>query len=186
MLDLLLLIWVQQHLIRQVAPEEYSLLALVRSVTLPLSLLVMAMMPAVGRFVTESYALGREKDISRMTASILPALGIGVVVVLALGAALVWGAPMVLGVSAIRGAEFRFMLALNIAMLAVRLLLIPFSIGIFVVQKHYVYHAIELGASVLKVGVVIALFSLAGTRVLWLVVAQCLTSLLAGVTIAVY
>jgi O-antigen/teichoic acid export membrane protein len=185
-LDLGLLIWVQQHLVRRISPEEYSLLALVQSVTIPLSLLIAVLAPAMGRFVTESYALGRKDEVSRMTASMFPAMVIGAAVVLVMGALLVWGAPPVLGVSAQFVREFRLMLSLLVSQITIRVLLIPFSVGVFVVQRHYIYHAIELVCSIVKVLAILTLFYFAGTRVLWLVLAQAGTNLLAGLTVAGY
>jgi membrane protein EpsK len=121
-----------------------------------------------------------------MTASMLPAMVIGAAIVLAVGALLVWGAPHALHVSTWLVRDFRMMLTLSVTIIAIRIVLIPFSIGVFVVQKHYVYHAIELGFTILKVMAILVLFLCAGTRVLWLVLAQTGTNLLAGLAIAGY
>jgi O-antigen/teichoic acid export membrane protein len=176
--QLSLVIWLQQYLVRRISPEEYSILPVVWSVMLLLPLTMGAINTAVSRFATEYYASDRQDEMGDLTTSALPIVTFLCAVVLLVGSAIAWRIDTVLNIPVGREAESRLMLLLMLGSYVVSIACVPFCSGISVRQKHYLYNGINLVSELFKLAILLVLLFCVSTRVLWLVVAQCAASLL--------
>ena len=82
------LIWLQQHLVRNVDTDEYALYAIVQSLMLFLPLLMLVMASSLGRFVVESSARGDAERANQVVSTAFPMCLAMAAVILAVGAAL--------------------------------------------------------------------------------------------------
>jgi hypothetical protein len=79
-------VWLHQYLLRRITPEEYSLLPLLLSVIVLLPLLASILTAALGRFVLEAYVRGDYRAVTQIVSTAFPML-LGMAFLLLLGGA---------------------------------------------------------------------------------------------------
>src|SRR5690606_15222238 len=84
LLNISVLVWLQQHLIKRIEPAEYAIYPLLMAVLLFVPLLSTLMIGGVGRFVTEAYARGDERRVTQIVSTLLGPLA-GVALLLLIG-----------------------------------------------------------------------------------------------------
>ena len=173
-----LLVWLQQYLLKRIDPAEYSLLAVVQAALFLMPLLSTSLISASARFLTESFAKGRLDAVSQATRSMLPVVSLAAGAISVLGGLLVIYLDKIFLIPPHILRDARLMLTLMAGTYALRIWFVPFFSGIFVVQKHRVYYMVELCCEILKLALLLALLFGVSTRILWLTVAQCATSLI--------
>jgi len=180
-LDITLLLWVYQHLVRRISPEEYSLLPVVSSAVLLLPLIATTFSSGVGRFVSEALALHDHERITRIVSSVYGPLCIAAVGMLAAGGLVVWQCETILRIGPGLLFDARLIAVLLLGVLTLRVLVSPFTVGLFARERFVLINAIVLGGQVLKIAVLLALLT-GSTRVLWVAVAQSVSELVVTAT----
>jgi O-antigen/teichoic acid export membrane protein len=175
-LDITLLLWVYQHLVRRISPEEYSLLPVVSSAVLLLPLIATTFSSGVGRFVSEALALHDHEKITRIVSSVYGPLCIAAVGMLAAGGLVIWKCEAILRIAPGLLFDARLIAVLLLGVLTLRVLVSPFTVGLFARERFILINAIILGGQVLKIAVLLALLT-GSTRVLWVAVAQSVSEL---------
>lgn len=165
------LVWLQQYLIRHIAPEEYAIYPLLMAVLLFVPLLSTLMIGGVGRFATEAYA---RRDLRRVTEIIstvfLPLVGVAVLLLLG-GGAFAMHVDHFIDLQPSLVDDARLMMLLLVASAAIRLVSAPFSIGLFVRQRFVTINIIAVATQILRLTLLLMLLLGFGPRVLWVVVA---------------
>lgn len=177
-LQVSLLVWVNQYLIKRIAPEEYSLLPLVMSLLVFAELFNAAFISGVGRFLVAADARGDKKEVTRIVSSIMPFLAAVTLVFLLAGGLTIYFIEDVLDISPAYQATARWMTAILLLPVALNLLATPFGTGPYVKQKFVLLNAIDLGGEVVRIGIVVVLLLAVSTEVLWLVVGSGVAQLL--------
>ena len=170
-LDITVLLWVYQHLVRRISPEEYSLLPVVTSVIILLPLIVTTFSSGVGRFVAAAHSRGDDDEITRIVSAVYPPLALAVLVMVAVGAPLIWRCDALLRIPVGFLPDARLMGGLLLGAAAFRMLVSPLTVGLFAKERFVLINALVLGGQVLKVVVLLGLLA-GSTRVLWVAVAQ--------------
>ena len=169
-LQLTVLVWVNQYLLRHISAGEYALLPLVMSLLIFGELFRNIFAGALGRFIVEADARRDDAGVTRIVSSMLPALAGAAVFLGALTALTVWQLDRVLALEPDQLGNARLMLSLLMAGLCLDLLTAPFTQGLYVRQRFVVLNAIELGCEILRAAIVFSLLLGVYPSVVWLTV----------------
>lgn len=185
LLSLSVLVWLHQYLLRHVSPEEYALYPLCVSLMVFAPLLSGVFTSGISRFLVQADARGEVARITEIV-STMQAIVAGVAAgMLAIGAALCWHAETLLALAPAQVPEARRMLALLVVAAAVRLMLAPLASGLVVRQRFVAQNGIEIGTELVRLGLLFGLLTQVGPRVLWIVVAGSVCSVVQQLVIVV-
>lgn len=177
-LNLTVLIWLQQYLLKRISPDEYALLPLVMALMVFAPLLTLVLTGGLGRYITVAYARGDDEEITRICSTMFPLLLAGGLVFLGIGWLAAWHIDSLLKVTPEFLNDARMMLALLVFSTAIRLPLAVFSSGFVVRQKLLLQDMIEVGCQLFRIGLLFALLFGVGVKVLWVTVALVASELL--------
>lgn len=171
LVNVTVLVWATQFLLKQISPGEYALLAIVTAIMALLPLLTTFLTGGLSRYVTEAYAKDDQLRVTQITSTMFPILLGGGVFLVAVGTAFTWRMATFLTIDPTRLDDARLMFGLLLASAVVRLLLAPFNVGLLVRQKFVWQNLIFFGGSVLKAVLLLVLLS-HEPKVKWVVVSQ--------------
>ncbi len=171
-LNVAVLLWMHQHLLKRIAPEEYSLYPAILGLTVFLPLLATLLTSGLGNFVMQAYATADHDRIGQIVSTMFPLLAGAGLIVLGLGLLAAWHADVLLNVDLQRLSDARRMLVLMVLPVALSFVTAPFSCGLWVRQKFVSINAVELGSEILRAALLLVLLLGVSTRVLWLAVAS--------------
>ncbi len=164
------LIWLQQHLLARIDPEEYALYPVVMAPFVLVPLFIMILTGGLGRFLVEAYASGDRRRITEIVSTIFPLLVLAGLAIVLFAALLAWQVDRVLTIPTDRVSDARWMLMLPAVAVAFRVSSTAFALGIIVRQRFVLDSAIRLATQLGRLGGLLCLFWLGGTRILWVVV----------------
>lgn len=170
-ITLFIQLWLYQYLIKRITPEEYSLYPVIMALVVFVQPLTSLLTAGISRFTIDADARGDAHRVTEITSTIFPVL-VGSAVMLALFGALMSGfLGSIVNVAPGRLPEARVMLLLLFASVSLRLVLAPFSVGLYVRQKFVLANTLALCQAIVRLMLLFALLLGAGPRVLWVVVA---------------
>jgi O-antigen/teichoic acid export membrane protein len=172
MINVSVLVWLHQYLLRRISAEEYSLLPLLLSVIVLLPLLTSILTAGLGRFVLEAYARGDHRGVTQIVSTMFPLLLAAAFLILSGGLVFAWYIDKVLCVPPERLWDARIMMVLLVFSAAVKPPCTAFSVGFYVRQKFVLYNVLGVGIEMLRVFLLFVLLFGISTRVLWVVVAN--------------
>ncbi len=170
-LNLSILFWLQQYLLKRISTEEYSLYPVLASLIVFLPLLTAVLTTGLGRFIVEAYAKDDERRVTQIASTMFVLLVGAGLLVLVIGLVFAWNVARVLTVAPAQLWDARIMMTLMVCSFVVRLLLAPFIVGLYVRQKFVLLNLIGLGTQLLRIAFLLVLLLGVSTRVLWIVVA---------------
>ena len=179
-----ILLWLYQYLLKKISVEEYSLYPVLMSSMLFLSLLPTVLIGGLSRYIVEAYAKGDEQMAIQIVSTMSVLLFGAGLLVLAIGLAFSWYIDFVLTIVPELLWDARIMMVLLISAFVVQLVLSPFQAGLYVRQKFVLLNLINLGQQLLKITILFFLLFCVSTRVLWVVVAT-VSSNLCGIILIV-
>ena len=177
-LNLTVLIWLQQYLLKRISPDEYALLPLVMAIMVFAPLLTMVLTGGLGRYITVAYAHGDDEEVTRICSTMFPLLLAGGFAFLCIGWFAAWHIDSLLKVVPEFANDARIMLALLVFSMAIRLPLAVFSSGFVVRQKLMLQDMIDVGCQLFRIALLFALLFGVGVKVLWVTVALVASELL--------
>jgi len=170
LIDVFLLVWLHQYLLRRITPEEYSLYPIVMSVVLFIPILSSILSSGVGRYIVEAYARRDDLRITQIVSSMFPPLlGLGCLV-MAVGLFLAWRVDSLLKVEPGLVWDARVMMVLLMFSTAIRPAMVVFTVGLYVRQRFVAQNGIRLIKEVVRLTVLVTLLLGVSTRVLWVAV----------------
>lgn len=172
LLQLTVLVWVNQYLLRRIAPEEYSLFPVVMSLLVFAEVFRHLFTGGLARFLVEADARGDHDHVTRITSSMVPVLGGAAALLAGLAALALWQIDALLRIDPAYVNDARLMLGLQALTLCANLLCAPFTTGPYVRQRFVVINGVELGTEALRVIILVTLLFSIGPQVRWLVVAS--------------
>ncbi len=170
-LNLTVLVWMQQYLLKRIGPEEYSLLPVLYSIMIFTPLLTTILTSPILRFVTEAYAAGDSARVTQIASTMFSILWTAGCLVVILGGVLTHHISALLAIAPEYLRDAKIMLMLLMLSLALRLAMSPFLVGLAVRQKFALVNLISTGGQLLRMGVLFILLTLVSPRVLWVIVA---------------
>ena len=111
-LNVSVLIWMYQYLLRRISAEEYSLLPVLGSIMLFAPLLTTVLTGGLGRYIVEAYAKGDERRVTQIVSTMFPLLLGAGFLFLALGWLFSWHIDRILTLSPERLWDARIMMGL--------------------------------------------------------------------------
>ena len=171
------LIWLQQYLLRKISPEEYSIYPTALAVMFFVGLVGSMLTESCGRYVVEAYARGDEQRVTQLTSTIfVPLLALGGVLVVG-GSAFAWNVGMFLDIAPQCLAEARLVFLIMMTTMAIQVALAPMGLGLFVRQKFVLTSLLRLGQNLVRIAVLFVLLLGVDTRIVWVVVADAIGTL---------
>ncbi len=171
-LNISVLVWLHQYLLKRISPEEYSLLPVLMAVMAFAPLLTTILTSGLGRYITEAYAKDDGRGVTQITSTMFPMLLLAGIMVLFGGLTFSWYIDHILKIDPARIWEARIMMAILVFAFALRLPLAPFGVGLYVRQKFVLQNLINFSAELLRIALLFILLLGVSTRVLWVVVAM--------------
>jgi O-antigen/teichoic acid export membrane protein len=177
-LNLSVLVWLQQYLLKRISPEEYSLFPVIMSAIFFMPLLTSFMNVGLTRHVTEAYAKGDNDQVTTFVSSMFPfILGVGLLMML-LGIGFSWNVDQFLNIPDGRGDEATLMMLLLVVTLGVDFILFPFRIGFNLKQRFVILNIMRLGREFLRMLILLILLFSVSTSVVWVVLATAISTIL--------
>ncbi len=170
-LQLSVLVWLQQYLLRRISAEEYAVLPVLLGAMAFAPLMTHVFAGGLARFCVEAYAKGDARRVTEIVSTIFPLVLIVGAVLLVGGGVFALNVNRVLNLDVQRPWEPKLMMAIMVFSFAFRFVTAPFTVGFHIRQKYVTRNLIELSAQVLRIGLLFVLLFGIGTRVLWVVVA---------------
>ncbi len=183
-LQLTVLVWVNQYLLRHIAPAEYALLPLVMSLLIFGELFRTLFAGALARYLVEADARGDDQGVTRIVSSMQPVLTGAALLLAGTAAVAIWQVDRLLELEPAQIGQARLMLGLLLGSMCVDMVAAPYSQGLYIRQRFVVLNGIELGTEALRAAFVFALLLNVSASVVWLPVAS-VTAGMIGLTIRI-
>nr|WP_296429922.1 hypothetical protein [Roseovarius sp. BRH_c41] len=177
-LNLIILIWVNQFLLRRVGAEEYSLVPVLTSLMIFGELFRDAFAGGVARFLVAADASGDDTEVARIVSSMLPLLALVALIVATGGGWAVQHIDQLINVDAAHKHSAQIMLSLLVLSLCLEIAASPFSFGLFAKMRFVTLNLVNFGTLLVRIALLLVFLFGIGPQVIWLVVATVLSSLL--------
>lgn len=178
LINISVLVWLQQFLLKRITPEEYSLMPILLSIMAIAPLFTIVFTGGIGRFITVAYAQNDSEKIKQICSTMFPILLFVSVAFLLIGFIAAWHIDSLIVVAPELVVDAQIMFALLIFSAALRLPASVFGTGFIVTQKLYLEDMISVVCQLLRVIVLFSLLYGVSVRVLWVVVALVISDLL--------
>lgn len=170
-LNLFVQVWLYQYLVKSISPEEYSLYPVVTALLVFVPPLMVVLTSGLLRDTVEAHARNDDQRVTEITSTVFPVLLAAALGLALLALVVTKYLYSILNIALADLWEARLMAVLLFGSLALRLLLIPFSVGLYVRQKFVLANTLTMLQTVIRVVLLLVLLLGAGPRVLWVVVA---------------
>jgi O-antigen/teichoic acid export membrane protein len=171
-LQVTVLVWANQYLLRRIAPEEYSIFPIVLSVMVFADVLRHLIIGGIARFIVEADSHGDDTGVTRIVSSMFPIVLLAGFIFAMAGGIATWKLDGLFNIESAYLPQARLMLLLLTFSLCVNVVTAPFSDGPFVRQRFVALNLIDLGTEALRIVILLVLLFGVSTKVMWLVVAS--------------
>lgn len=178
------LVWINQYLLKRIPAEEYALFPLVMSLVVFAELFKNIFTGGLGRFVVEADAKGDDEGVTAVVSSMYPFIAGAAVILGGIGILAVWKIDQLLRIDPSYLGQARWMFSLVLCSMVLGVLTGPFMVGLYAKQRFVTKNLLDLGAELLRIGILTTLLFTVSTSVIWLVVASTIAQfarMLAGV-----
>lgn len=177
LLNISVLVWLQQYLLRRISLDEYALYPVLMSVMAIFPIVTTMFTSSLGRYIVGAYARKEGKAVIGIYSTMLLVFIVLGFILLAGGGYLSWKVDHFLDIVPVRHKEAQFMMALMVFSFVVQFVTAPLQIGFFVRQKFVLLNLITVSIQLLRIALLFILFVFIDTRVLWLVVSTIVADL---------
>ncbi|MHC5109445.1 MAG: lipopolysaccharide biosynthesis protein [Planctomycetota bacterium] len=184
-INVTVMLWVHQHLLRRINPDEYSIYPVVMGLIALIPMVTMIFLSGMGRFASEAYARDDLKRITQIVSSMLPLLGVASLVLMAGCLVVCWKIEPLLSIPSGRAWDGQLMLTLLTASAIVRIVLTPYGLGLFVHQRFIAINLIRLVGQALRLAILLVLLYGISTRIVWVAVAAAVTEIMVAAVTAI-
>lgn len=181
-LEISVLLWLQQYLLKRISPDEYALYPVILSIMAFVFMIRSVFSSGMARFITSAFAREDDAEVTTLTSTMFILHLAAALVVLVPGLAFAAHVETVLTVAPPFVHDARLMMAILIAGFALKLAMTPFTEGLVVRQRFVLQDMVGLLTTALRILFLFVLLFGVSTRVLWVVVASESATLI-GVTI---
>jgi membrane protein EpsK len=180
-LNVSLLLWVYQYLLRRIQPEEFAVYAVVTAVMVFAPFFSSFLKSGISRYVVEACARDDEVGATRIVSSIFPVLLAWGLMFMAGGWFFAWNIGAVLNVTPEHLIEARVMMGLLVIDFTIQVIITPFTVGFDVRQRYLFLNLIQIGVTLYRMGILFILLFWVSTSVIWVVVATTSSNLLLAI-----
>ena len=181
LLNVFLMVWVYQYLLRRIRPEEFAVYAVVTALMVFAPLFSTFLSSGISRYVVEACARDDEGGATRIVSSIFPLLLAWGMVIIAGGWFFAWKIGAVLEVTPEHLNQARLMMGLLVTDFAIQIIIAPFTVGFHVHQKFLFLNLIQIGVTLYRIGILFILLFGVSVSVIWVVVAATSSNLILSI-----
>lgn len=164
-------LWLSRYLLGQVDAAEYQYLPIVQGMLVLVPLISTIFASSLGRYVVEAYGRDDQERVTAIASTMLPVLASVALVILGVGAVVVWQIEWLLPGVGDAKLLVQKMLAVLVVGVSFRLATAVLSVGFFVRQKFVIHSMISLTKELVRCALMLVLLLNVSTSVLWVVVA---------------
>ncbi|MCB6179844.1 oligosaccharide flippase family protein [Rhodobacter sp. Har01] len=169
--NMTVLLWMYQYLLKRISPEEFAVLPVVSALMVFAPLFFSFFTGGISRYVVEAYAKGDRDRVTTIVSSIFPLLAAMAVVFLALGLLFAVNIEKVLNIAPGMVIPARVMMALLVVNFFIQMLVIPFATGFHVRQRYVELNLLGIARDVFRIMLQLVFLLGIGPQVVWVVVA---------------
>lgn len=170
-INITVLFWVFQYLIRRIPAEEFAVYPVVAAIMVAAPLFFLVFSGGISRYVVAAHVKGDNKLVTGIVSTILPLLILASVFFFGVGLLFALNIDRVLRVPPSMVDEAQLMIILLVTSFAFRMIVLPFQAGFHVRQKFFELNLLSVGQELLKVTLLLVLLIGIGPSVVWVVVA---------------
>jgi O-antigen/teichoic acid export membrane protein len=171
-LQLTVLVWVNQFLLKRIEPQEYSLYPLVLSLMVFAEIFRTIFTAGIGRYIVEADSCDDDSKVTRIVSSMFPVLVLLAALIALVGGLAAWQLEHILNIEPAYLLEARMMLLLLVSSFCLNVVAAPFTEGLYARQRFVALNLIGLGSEVVKNLILLALLFGVSAKVIWLVVSS--------------
>ena len=186
LLNIAVLVWLQQYLLKHISAAEYSLYPVVMSIIIFVPLIKTVLTSGIARYAVEAKAVGDSDRVTAIASSAFFMLCLASLLIGLIGAVVSWNIGSIITIPEGRLFDAQIMSGLLFGSMFVRLPLIPFSSGFFIRQRLVLSNLIQLSAELLRLAMLFALLFGVSTRVIWVVVAAVSADILRALVMCIW
>lgn len=170
-LNITVLIWVQQYLLRRISTDEYSLYPVINALFIFVMMIRPIIVTGTARFSTEAYALNNHKQITEITSTMMVVAFFAFLGTNIVGVLFTIFTDKILTLKAEYLWQARLMVGITFFTLAFQFLLCPFEVGLQMSQKFVLLNIINLTTTIGRILLLFIFLYNLGAKVIWVVVA---------------
>ncbi|WP_332891171.1 lipopolysaccharide biosynthesis protein [Marispirochaeta aestuarii] len=171
-INLIILIWLQQYLLRRISAAEYSIYPVVLSVMMLVTIVRTILTSGVARYITEAYSLNDIDGVKEMTSTMV-ILQVSVATVLFVaGLFFSLHVNIILNIKSQFVLDAKIMFGIMVFSFCLQLALMPFTVGLFVKQKFILINVFNVLTTIFRALLLFFLLTRISNRVLWVVVSM--------------
>lgn len=172
LLQISVLAWVNQYLLKRIPAEEYSIYPLMLSLIVFAGFFKSIFTSGIARFLVEADSKGDENAVTRITSSMFPVLLAAATTIVVAGFVCASRIDSILDIDKTYVTEARLMLVMLAVMMGFDVATTPFSSGLYIRHRFITINLIDLFTEIFRVALLLALLLGVGPNVIWLVVAS--------------
>jgi len=172
LIAMVILVWVNQYLLKRISPQEYALVPIMLSLMVFGEFFKIIFTRGLSRFMVEADTKGDHDEVTRIVSSMLPVLGAVALVIGALGILGVIFIETIIVVEPQYVFSARLMLGLLVLTLCVAIFTTPLAAGLYVRMRFVELNLITLATEATRGGLLVALLFYAGPRAHWVMVSS--------------
>lgn len=176
-INMTVLLWVYQYLLKRIPAEEFAVLPVVMALMVFAPLFFSFFTGGLARYVVDAYAKGEFNRVTGIISSILPPLAAAAVVFLIAGTAISLNIEKVLNIAPQMVEEARMMMVMMVVAFSLQMLALPFVAGFHVRQRFVELNMIGIARDVLRMVLLFAFLLGIGPKVFWVVVATMISEI---------
>lgn len=170
-LNVTVLVWMYQYLLKRIPPEEFAVYPVVTAVMVFAPLFFTFFSGGISRFVIDAYAKGEFEEVSRIVSSILPMLVAAGAVFLAVGLFFAANIEHVLNIAPDTVDDAKLMMGLLIANFSLQMVLQPYVIGYQVRQRYVELSLLAIFRDLIRIVLLLIFLLGISPNVIWVVIA---------------
>ena len=172
LINLAVQVWLYQYLIKRISPEEYSLLPVVAALLVFVPPFLVVLTSGISRDTVQAHARNDDQRVTEITSTMFPVLFATAVALVFVALVVARYLSSILKIAPENLFEARWMVLLMFGTLALRVLLLPFSTGLYIRQKFVAINGLTVAQALLRIALLFVLLFGKGPHVLWVVVAS--------------
>ncbi|MEW6265925.1 MAG: hypothetical protein AB1641_22865 [Thermodesulfobacteriota bacterium] len=177
LLNITVVVWLQQYLLKRISVDEYSIYPIVVSMMVFISLLETILVPSLVRYAIEAFAVGDEKRLNQVFSTMLSLTSFSGIAILSGGIIFSWYIDSIFNIASHLAWDARIMMALLILNISADIILSPYRVGLNIQQKYYLMNIIKSLGEFFRLLILFVLLFSISTRILWVVVATIISNI---------
>ena len=170
-INMTVLLWVYQYLLKRIPAEEFAVLPVVTAVMVFAPLFFSFFTSGISRYVIEAYAKGDFDRVTRIVSSIFPPLSLCAFVFLIAGMVFAVNIEQILNIAPQMTESAKIMMALLVVSFAFQMIALPFGVGFHIRQRFVELNFLGIGRDLIRILLVFTFLIGIGPQVVWVVVA---------------